>query len=91
MALSIEFTVTFAELYRSLPPGDVAAVDRMLDELEARHDQPHLRAIIRVGEHSLFATPRISAPRGLYRITWTYDRRDSPTAIVCLTVARIET
>lgn len=89
--LALVFTETFAALYDGLPMRDVAAVDRMLDELERHHEQPHLRGVIRVGEHSLFVTPRIHAPGGLYRITWCYDDRRQPTAVVCLTVAEIET
>ena len=91
MILPIRFTATFAELMGALPVRDVASVDRMLDDLEQFHDQPHMRGIIRVGEHLLFVTPRISAPDGLYRITWCYDDRDDPQEIVCITVAVIET
>lgn len=90
-AVALRFTEVFADLYESLPLGDVEAVDRMLDELERRHDQPEMRNAIRVGDHTLFATPRIGARGGLYRITWQYDDRDRPSAIICLTVADIET
>ena len=89
--LPIQFTDTFAALFAALPHQDVAAVDSMLDELECGHDQPQMRGILRIGAHTLFATPRIHAPGAIYRVTWRYDDRDDPTAIVCITVAGVET
>jgi hypothetical protein len=84
--LNLEYSDTFAELYDQLPASDLAAVNSMLDRLTVRHDQPEMRAMIKVGDTALFATPRIHAPDGLYRITWLYGEE----SIVCVTVASVE-
>lgn len=83
------FTDAFADLYRKLPRRDVGHVDLMLDRLEEEHGTAEMRTILKVGQLSIYATPRIHAPSALYRITWLYDNRDDPTAIVCVTVAEI--
>ena len=88
--LSLRFTDVFAEMYDRIPDEDVAAVDDMLDNLELQHGDPHMRAMIRVGDVSLFATPRIRAQSCLYRITWQYDDRRDPTSILCVTLAGVE-
>ena len=62
----------------------------MLDRLEERHDQAEMRQVIHVGSAILFATPRIYAPDGLYRVTWCYDDPDKPGSIVCITLASVE-
>ena len=85
------FTETFARLYEDLPARDVPDVDEMLDRLEENHAKAEMRTIINLGAHSVFATPRVYAPGGVYRITWIYDDRGTPTAITCVTVASIET
>lgn len=61
----------------------------MLDRLEQEHDTAEMRTILKVGQLSIYATPRIHAPSAVYRITWLYDNRDDPKAIVCVTVAEI--
>jgi len=91
LRLPLEFTPTFVESYDAVPDPDVEAVNRMLDDLEQRHDQPEMRSIIHIGSAVLFATPRIYAPRSVYRITWCYDNHDRPSAIACITVASLET
>lgn len=91
MNLQVHFTHTFVENYEAVPQSDLAGVNEMLDRLERQHGQPEMRHVLRIGDVSLFATPRIHAPEGVYRITWLYDDRDHPTFIVCLTVASIET
>ena len=91
MKLPLQFTVTFVASYEALPDEDLPSVDAMLDRLETRHDQPEIRSMIVIGEHSLFATPRIHGGRHLYRVTWRYDARREPSVIVCITVASIET
>lgn len=90
MRLPLVFTETFVASYDAVPGPDVAAVNRMLDGLEERHGQPEMRNVIHVGAAVLFATPRVYAPRGVYRITWCYDDRERPTAVACITVAAIE-
>lgn len=90
MRLPLEFTATFTDSYEALPSRDVAAVNRMLDHLEERHDQPEMRQVIHVGSAVLFATPRIHAPEGLYRITWCYDDPGKLGSIVCITIASVE-
>lgn len=90
MRLPLVFTEAFIASYDAVPEPDVAAVNRMLDDLEERHGQPEMRNVIHVGAAVLFATPRVLAPRGVYRITWCYDDRERPTAVACLTVASIE-
>jgi hypothetical protein len=91
LRLPLEFTQTFVESYDAVPEPDVEAVNRMLDDLEERHDQPEMRNVIHIGPAVLFATPRIYAPDSVYRITWRYDDRDRPSAIACITVASLET
>lgn len=91
MNLQVHFTHSFVENYEAVPQSDLSAVNQMLDRLEHDHDRPEMRHMLRVGEVSLLATPRIQAPGGVYRITWRYDDRDRPTIIVCITVASIET
>ena len=91
MRLPLEFTPTFVDSYDAVPGPDAEAVNRMLDNLEERHDQPEMRSMIQIGAAVLFATPRIYAPGGVYRITWCYDDRDQPAAIACITVASVET
>lgn len=91
MNLRVHFTPTFVENYEAVPRSDLAVVNEMLDRLEQQHGRPEMRHVLRIGEVSLFATPRIHAPEGVYRITWLYDDRDRPTIIVCVTVASIET
>jgi len=91
LRLRLKFTPTFVDSYNAVPEADVEAVNRMLDDLEERHDQPEMRSIIHVGSAVLFATPRIYAPHGVYRITWCYDDRERPSAIACITVASLET
>jgi hypothetical protein len=88
--LPLVFTDTFVASYDAIPAADVAAVNRALDELEEQHDQPGMRNVIHVGTAVLFATPRIYAPEGVYRITWCYDDRNRPTAVACITVASVE-
>jgi len=90
LRLPLEFTATFTDSYEALPSRDVAAVNRMLDHLEERHDQPEMRQVIHVGSAVLFATPRIHAPEGLYRITWCYDDPGKLGSIVCITIASVE-
>lgn len=91
MRVPLEFTATFAELYERLPAADLAEVNAALDELEEGHDRPEMRNIIHVGAALLFATRRIYSPGGVYRITWQYDHREHPKAVVCITVASVET
>ena len=91
MRLPLELTRAFVESYDAVPEPDVEAVNRMLDDLEERHDQPEMRNIIHIGLAVLFATPRIYAPGSVYRITWCYDNRNRPSAIACITVASLET
>lgn len=88
--LSLRFTDVFAEIYDRIPDEDVDAVEDMLDNLESRHDDPHMRSVIRVGDVSLFATPRIHARTSVYRVTWQYDDRRNPTSILCITLAGVE-
>jgi len=83
------FTEIFSELYGALPASDKEAVDAMLDDLEHRHGDPHMRNIVRVGTETPFTTPRIYAATDVYRITWIYDDRDQPAAIACITVAAV--
>ena len=83
------FTQVFSELYDALPASDTEAVDAMLDALEREHGDPHMRNIVRIGTETLFATPRIYAATDVYRITWTYDDREHPTAVACITVAAV--
>ena len=90
MSLPLVFTEAFIASYDAVPGPDVAAINRMLDDLEERHGQPEMRNVIHVGAAVLFATPRVYASRGVYRLTWCYDDRDRPTAIACITVASIE-
>lgn len=90
MRLPLEFTATFADSYEALPNRDVEAVNRALDRLEERHDQPEMRQVIHVGSAVLFATPRIYAPEGRYRVTWCYDDPAKPDSVVCITVASVE-
>lgn len=90
MRLPLEFTASFTDSYEALPHRDVAAVNRLLDQLEERHDQPEMRQVIHVGRAVLFATPRVYAPEGLYRVTWCYDHPDKAASIVCITAASIE-
>ena len=90
-ALPTVFTDPFALAYRALTESDVASVDDMLDRLEQEHATAVMRGQIRIGEHTLFTTPRIYADEGVYRITWYYDDRRSPTAIMCVSVASVET
>ena len=77
-------------MYERIPDDDVAAVDDMLDNLEIQHGDPHMRAVIRVADVSLFATPRIHARTTVYRVTWQYDDRRNPTSILCITLAGVE-
>ena len=92
MTLPLHFTATFAELYEHLPAPDFGNVNDALDELEEGHDRPEMRNVIHVGPAVLLATRRIYSPGGVYRITWQYDDRDHPTtAVVCITVASVET
>jgi hypothetical protein len=91
MNLQVHFTHTFVENYEAVPQSDLPGVNQMLDRLERHHARPEMRHILRIGDVSVFATPRIHAPGGVYRITWRYDDRDRPTVIVCITVASIET
>jgi len=88
--LRLRFTAAFAELYDRLPEPDLEKVNAALDELEERHDQPEMRNTIHVGSAVLFATTTIYPAGSVYRITWCYDDRDHPTAVVCITVASIE-
>ena len=90
MRLPLEFTSTFADSYEVLPDRDLEAVNRMLDRLEERHDQPEMREVIHGGSAVLFATPRIYAPDGLHRVTWCCDYPRKPGSIVCITVATVE-
>jgi hypothetical protein len=87
--VQLQFTSTFSEEYVRLSVRDAAAVDVMLDTLEAEHSQPHMRNGINVGAIALFATPRFETPSGIYRITWQYAGTDQDT-IVCVTVARAD-
>ena len=89
--LPLIFTDTFAASYREVPERDVPQINEWLDQLEQHHDQPDLRYMIRIGDDRLFATGRIYAPTGVYRITWTYDDKKHPTAIACILVASLET
>jgi len=73
-----------------LPEADLETVNRVLDDLEQRHDQSEMRNVIHIGSAVLFATPRIYAPGGGCRITWRHDDRDQPSAITCITVASVE-
>jgi hypothetical protein len=91
LRLPLEFTRAFAESYDALPEPDVEAVNRVLDDLEQRHDQPETRNVIHIGSAVLFATPKIYAPSGVYRINWCYDDPDQPSAVACITVASVET
>jgi hypothetical protein len=97
MKLPIHLTATFSDGhedlpgYGRLPERDRKTIDEMLDRLEEEHDQPAMRSMIRVAGTSLFATPVIYAPSGAYRITWIYDDRDTPTAIIAVTIASLET
>ena len=91
MKLPLLFTATFTELYERLPASDFSEVSAALDDLEEGHDRPEMRNVIHIGSAVLFTTPRIYSPGGVYRITWQYDHRDLPTAIVCITVASVET
>jgi len=87
--LEAMFTEVFNDLYGNLPAADAPKVDAMLDRLEEEHARPEMRNVIRVGNETLFATPRIYASTAIYRITWCYDAGDPPAAIVCITVAEI--
>lgn len=91
LRLPLKFTRAFAGSYDALPEPDVEAVNRVLDDLEQRHDQPEMRNVIHVRSAVLFATPRIYAPNGVYRITWCHDDPDQPSAVACITVASVET
>lgn len=87
--LPLLFTQVFVDLYHALPTPDVTTVDAMLDALETGHGEPEMRNIVQIADHTLYATPRIYAETAIYRITWTYDDRNRPTAITCITVAEI--
>jgi hypothetical protein len=86
--LPVLLTELFVDLYSRLPEVDRPAFDAMIDRLASEHDGSRLRGIFR-GDTILFATPRTYAPSAVYRLTWVYDDRRSPTAVVCLTLAEV--
>lgn len=78
---------------RRARPGrgiDTRSANTGLDELEEGHDQPEMGNVIHVGTAVLFATRRIYAPAGLPHHL-AVDNRERPTALVCITVASVET
>jgi len=89
--LPLIFTDTFAASYQEIPERDVPQINEWLNKLEQHYDQPDLRNMIRIGAAGLFATGRIYAPTGVYRIAWAYDDKKNPTAIACILVASPET
>lgn len=91
MRLPLLFTATFSGLYERLAARDLPEVSAVLDFLEEGHGRPEMRNVVHVGEAVLFATRRIHSPGGVYRITWQYDNQERPTALVCFTVASVET
>lgn len=89
-SLPILWTRAFAEQFDRLPAGDRRVVDAMLDRLARQHHRARMRAPIDVGRVRLWATPRVHAPGGMYRVTWQYDDETIPQAIICWTVALVE-
>lgn len=89
--LPLIFTDTFAATYQEIPERDVPQINEWLDKLEQHYYQPGLRNMICIGDGGLFATGRIYAPTGVYRIAWVYDGKKNPSAIACILVASLET
>lgn len=85
------WTETFARLYNALSSRDARVIDELVDALEVDHAAGHMRNVIHIGDTFVYATQRAYAPGGVYRVTWQYDDSDAPTALVCITVAEIET
>ena len=89
-SLAVKWTDVFSHQYAGLSERDLAAVDRMLDRLALEHSQAPMRGRIGAGVIRLWATPRIYTPGGICRITWQCDYPDDPQAVVCWTVASVE-
>ena len=69
---------------------DDSRVDKLLDLLSQRHQDPKMRAgSIRIEgtEVHLWATQDLRLSSGRYKVAWRYEVRDDNAIVVCYTLA----